>query len=84
MSVDQVVANFGTFLQILDLSAAGVCPSIRLLPTSAPIPARRALTRKRAVSVDQVVANFGTMIVSYYTIGTPYVSVDQVVANFGT
>ena len=37
------------------------CPSIRLLPTSAPAVSRRMRTKK-PVSVDQVVANFGTNI----------------------
>ena len=59
MSVDQVVANFGTdTIPIYDIVVI-VCPSIRLLPTSAPQREEHARQELR-VSVDQVVANFGT------------------------
>ena len=38
VSVDQVVANFGTPPAQLRPFASSTCPSIRLLPTSAPVP----------------------------------------------
>jgi len=36
VSVDQVVANFGTATDLLRYEEFVKCPSIRLLPTSAP------------------------------------------------
>ena len=38
MSVDQVVANFGTGIILSKNASDAECPSIRLLPTSAPTP----------------------------------------------
>ena len=59
VSVDQVVANFGTAFSTFLKYSSERCPSIRLLPTSAP-PQQSQTDRRPAVSVDQVVANFGT------------------------
>ena len=61
-----------------------MCPSIRLLPTSAPCLEDLLEIFIAQVSVDQVVANFGTDA-GLDNVATRFeVSVDQVVANFGT
>jgi len=59
VSVDQVVANFGTLMNENAMASERKCPSIRLLPTSAP-ESQQQTAAKASVSVDQVVANFGT------------------------
>ena len=61
MSVDQVGADVGTpMLRNLHDATRG-CPSIRLVPTSAPSP-RGSFSVGKLVSVDQVGADVGTRL----------------------
>jgi len=49
VSVDQVVANFGTEPPIDGVNHCLVCPSIRLLPTSAPAALQSAMPAENSV-----------------------------------
>ena len=60
VSVDQVGADVGTFLRARYFFPPFMCPSIRLVPTSAPPVSLRCGAIMR-VSVDQVGADVGTV-----------------------
>ena len=61
-----------------------MCPSIRLVPTSAPKLPVVCLTNQSLVSVDQVGADVGTIGLACDSEQWQDVSVDQVGADVGT
>jgi len=63
VSVDQVGANLCAIVSWLIDRRERVCPSIRLVPTSAPLKSRKR-RHARKVSVDQVGANLCAVTIS--------------------
>ncbi len=85
MSVDQVGADVGTPpVDQVKCEQRMACPSIRLVPTSAPQFALTVLAMPYHVSVDQVGADVGTRQKSPHHVQEVIVSVDQVGADVGT
>gem|GEM_PF-2875246 len=79
MSVDQVGANLCAYNRSRSRNSSNTCPSIRLVPTSAPIMPCNMLGIE-VVSVDQVGANLCAADLALMTVRLG-VSVDQVGAN---
>ena len=83
VSVDQVGADVGTLDMGQQPQATMRCPSIRLVPTSAPSMTHH-FPPFSGVSVDQVGADVGTRPRTSSSPSAAKVSVDQVGADVGT